>query len=145
MKKLNGQIDRPQTSTSLRKKRVLIVDDSADLLALNRTILEMEDYEVFTAQSGAASLKLLSEIAQPDLILLDIRMEGMSGPEFLFALEKERPDILENVPVVFLSASESVQESKAVGFIRKPYEIENFLAAIHRYIEKGPVRTQVKH
>ena len=144
MEKLLGHKDHSQRNLSARKKRILIVDDSADLLELNRTLLEMEDYEVFTAQSGGAALSLLAEVAQPDLILLDVRMEDMSGPAFLLMLEKNRPDILENVPVVFLSALDKVPESKAVGFIRKPYDFEKFLEAIRRFIEMGVEHPQQK-
>ncbi len=137
MEKSEQHFTENQQNPSTRKKRILVVDDSADLQNLNKTILEMEDYEVFTALSGSAALTLLGEIARPDLILLDMRMENMSGPEFLLVLEEKRPEILENVPVVFLTALDKVPPSKAVGFIRKPYDLENFLEAVHRFIESG--------
>ena len=59
----------------------------------------MHDFEVFTAASGSQALSVLSEIAPLDLILLDMRMEDMSGPEFLVRLEQTRSDIIESVPV----------------------------------------------
>jgi len=128
-----------------RKKRILVVDDSSDLLILNRTILEMEDYEVFTASSGANALTILAEIPQPDLILLDMRMEDMSGPEFLLELEKELPAILDDVPVVFHSALDKIPVSKATGSITKPIDMDKFLEAVHHFIEMGAGRLQLKH
>ncbi len=132
-------------SNSPRKKIVLVIDDSADFLSLNRSVLETEDYEVFTALGGDEAFVALEEIAQPDLILLDMRMEDMSGPEFLLALERKRPEIFENVPVVFLTALDKVPASKAVGFIRKPFDIDQFLVAVQGFIERGTGRSQHKH
>ena len=145
MEKPEQQITPNQEDRLTGKKRILVVDDNADLLSLNRTVLEMDDYEVFTAQSGCEALALLAEIAQPDLILLDMRMEDMLGPQFLLEFEEKRPEIFENVPVVFLSAMEKAPESKAVGFIRKPIDIDKFLAAVHRFIEMGTCRPVFKH
>lgn len=120
---------------ALGKKRILVVDDNVDLLNLSKFILEGDDYEVFTALGGNDALVVLSKVVRPDLILLDMRMEDMSGPEFLKVLEEERPEILETVPVVFLTALDEVPVSQAVGFIRKPIDVEGFLAAVHRFIE----------
>ena len=132
-------------SDPARKKRILVVDDSADLLSLSKAVLELDDYEVFTALSGKDALVVLAEIAQPDLILLDMRMEDMSGPEFLLALEEKRPEIIENVPVVFVTGLDKVPASKAVGFIKKVCDIDKFLEAIHGFIEKGICRPVIKH
>ena len=134
-----------QKSPSSKGKVVLIVDDNADLLNLNRTILEMDGFKVFTALGGEEALALLAEISQPDLILLDVRMEDMSGPDFLAVLEERRPEIIENVPVVFLTGMDEVPPSKAVGFIRKPIELDKFVVAVHQFIEKGTGRPTCKH
>ena len=88
VKKPVNEIIEVHEKTQTKRKSVLVIDDDAALLELNKTILEMEDFEVFIALSGAAALSILEKIAQPDLILLDMRMEDMSGPEFLLTLEK---------------------------------------------------------
>jgi len=105
----------------------------------------MEGFEVFTATNGADAFLALSNFGQPDLILLDMQMSDMSGPEFLLELENVRPDIFNDVPVVFLSAMDRAPESKAAGFIRKPYEIPKFSEAVHRFIEKGTGRIRFAH
>jgi CheY-like chemotaxis protein len=126
------------TTDPVRKKTVLVIDDNEDSLEISKTILEIDDFEVFTALSGSAAFELLGEIRQPDLILLDMQMPDMSGPEFLLALEARRPDLIENVPVVFHTAMNTVPASKAVGFIEKPYDLDVFLKVVHRHIELGP-------
>lgn len=145
MEKPAEQNIHAQERTSVEGKAVLLVDDNADLLNLNRTVLEMDGFKVFTALSGQEALTLLAKIGQPDLILLDMRMEDMSGPDFLAVLEKNRPEIIENVPVVFLTAMDKVPPSKAVGFIRKPIDIDKFLVAVHRFIEVGTGRARYNH
>src|SRR5665213_1695803 len=118
VEKSEQRINGTQENIPTRKRTVLVVDDNADLLSLSKTILEIDDYEVFTALSGKEALSILVEINKPDLILLDMRMEDMSGPDFLLALEEKRPEIFECVPVVFLSGVDKVPISKAAGFIR---------------------------
>lgn len=144
MENSEQHITGARKSTPIKKQTVLVVDDSADLLCLSKTILEMRDYEVFTALSGKEALSTLDEINRPDLILLDMQMEDMSGPNFLVELEKSRPDIIENVPVVFLTAMDKVPFSKAVGFIRKPFNIDKFLETVHRFIEMGIGRARLR-
>jgi CheY-like chemotaxis protein len=134
-----------QENAQIGKNLVLIVDDNADMLTLNRTILEMADFTVFTAQGGQEALAALSEITQPDLILLDLNMEDMSGLEFLGLLEERKPEIIEHVPIVFLTALDAVPPSKAVGFLRKSIDIDKFVTAVHHFIETGTGRARYKH
>lgn len=120
-----------------KSKLVLVIDDSRDLLLLHRLVLEMDGFKVLTAASGNEALNCLSEIKPPDLILLDMRMPEMSGPEFLNILEERMPEIVRLVPIVFLSAMDTVPTSKAVGFIRKPVDINQLVQDVHRYIAAG--------
>jgi CheY-like chemotaxis protein len=120
-----------------RRKRILVIDDSADSLSLVKSILEIGNYDVLTENGGKAALKTLTEIEKPDLILLDVQMKGMTGLEFLNMLEECRPEILAEVPVVFLTGMKEVPSSRAVGFIRKPIMIDSFLRETRRYIGEG--------
>ncbi len=117
------------------KKSILAIDDNAEQLYLNRLILESEGYEVFTALGGSEALSLLSEIKTPDLILLDLQMADMSGPDFLKILEEKKPEILEKVPVVFLTAMDEVPPSNAKGSIRKPIDLDKFTESVFRFIK----------
>ena len=116
---------------------ILVIDDSFDTLVLQRTVLELEGFEVFTAQSGAEAMEVLCEVGKPDLILLDMQLGDMTGSDFLAMLEEKRPEILECVPVVFLTGMDEVPKCNAVGFLRKPLDTDKFLEAVHRFIEMG--------
>lgn len=113
---------------------ILVVDDNDDIVDLQRTLLELEGYDVFTAQSGEKALNALAEISPPALILLDMQLGDMNGIEFLKTLEKKMPKIIEEVPIVFMTGMDHVPPSRAVGFIQKPAEMEMFLTEISRYI-----------
>ena len=117
------------------KKSILIIDDSSDLLEAQQTILEMEDFIVFTALSGTEAFELLTQIDPPDLIILDVQMEDMSGPDFLNLLEKEMPKIINDVPIVFLTGMEVIPSGKIVGFIKKPFDLEMYLEEVYRFID----------
>ena len=129
----------------LRKIKILVVDDNADILDLTKTILEMADYETLSALSGKKALEMLSEIDPPDLILLDMRMEDMSGPDFLTVLEEKKPEIIKKVPIVFLTGMDKVPLTKASGFIRKPFNIDEFLISVRHFIEIGIEPAFFKH
>ncbi len=118
-------------------RTVLIIDDSIDHLTLNKAILESGNFEVFTASSGRSALEVLVDIPPPDLILLDVQMAEMNGLDFLIELEKVHPEILRNVPVVFLTGMNELPESKASGVIKKPVDIEDLLVSVRGFIERG--------
>jgi two-component system response regulator GlrR len=123
-----------------RKSSILLIDDSYDILTVQRVMLEHAGYDVVTAQSGEEALKVLGAIDEPDLILLDLQMEEMSGPEFLTALERERPAILNHVPVVLVTGMDEVPKTRAIGHIRKPSDTSRFLKAVHFFLEKSPYK-----
>ena len=92
-------------------------------LRMTEMMLRKKDYEVIKADSGLAALEHLQE-ESVDLILLDVEMPGMSGIETLDAI-RSRQD-LSQIPVLFLSASEDMEEAvengeyAVQGFIKKP-------------------------
>lgn len=104
-------------------KTILVVDDDAMNLRMAEMTLKKKGYDVKKADSGQAALALLQEEAV-DLVLLDVEMPGMSGIETLDAIrERLEP---EKMPVLFLSASEDMEQAVAngeyavQGFIGKP-------------------------
>ncbi len=119
------------------KESILVIDDSPDMLHLQRTVLEIEGFEVFTAQSGEEAFVVLSEIDVPDLILLDVQMKEMTGADFLIKLDRKRPDIAKDVPVVYITGMEQIPTGKVLGFIRKPFDLDRFLSEIRHFIELG--------
>jgi DNA-binding response OmpR family regulator len=60
------------------KEKVLVVDDSPDLLRIVQLCLERADFEVFTAANGREGLQRTYAV-QPDLVILDVMMPGLDG------------------------------------------------------------------
>lgn len=107
-------------------KRVLIIDDEADVRAVVRGCLEdIAGWEVVTAESGKEGLvKVITDA--PDAILLDVMMPGMDGLAFLSALRNYTQE--STLPVVLLTAKINLAESDELsglnikGVIAKPFD-----------------------
>ena len=120
-------------------KKILIIDDEEDFCFFLKQNLEaVGSFEVFTSPDGEQGFELAKEII-PDLILLDIMMPGMDGPDVAAELKGDRRT--ENIPVIFLTAIVKEMEIKSnEGFIAgwhyiaKPVEIAKLLALINRLI-----------
>lgn len=80
--------------------KILIIENEEFLRKLYSEFLSMSKYEVYTAENGKDALAVLeSEI--PDLIILDIKMPVMDGPEFLGIIKRNLK--LKNIPVIVLT------------------------------------------
>lgn len=121
-------------ASSLRQK-VLLVDDSPDMLFLEQSILEMGGFHVSTAQSGTEALSSLSQITTPDAILMDFYLGDMTGQDFLDILQVRMPGLAKTVPVIFLTGSDQIPTCEAAGIIRKPTGIINLVEFVKGYIK----------
>jgi putative two-component system response regulator len=116
---------------------ILAVDDMPALLNLLSELLIGAGYTVRQAPSGELAL-WTAQISPPEIILLDVRMPGMSGMDVCRQL-KANP-VTADVPVIFLSAlNESVDKVHglalgAVDYITKPYQPEEVLARVNTHI-----------
>ena len=121
-------------------KRVLIVEDQPDIRKLIRMTLEFEDYEIHEAADGAFGLSL-ARATLPDIVLLDVMMPGMSGPQVLQALRQR--DTTRGLPVVFMTAKamsdelEQLLQHGATGLIVKPFDPMTLPLDIRPYWEHG--------
>lgn len=119
------------------KDCILVVDDSPDSLRFLVDTLAAEDMTVLIARSGEAMLELLGEV-QPDLILMDAVMPGMSGLETTEAI-KRNPDTA-HIPVIFMTGLTDPDHVVAalstggVDYVRKPVVIEELLARIRVHL-----------
>ena len=64
-----------------------------------------------------------------------MKMGDMCGPDFLKLLEEKKPETRSTVPVIFYSAMDKVPKTKACGFIRKAGSIDQFLKAVHGFLD----------
>lgn len=115
-------------------KKIMVVDDEADIVDLLTVILESEGYDVFSAKSGQECLEKLKEI-KPDLILLDIMMKPIDGWETLRALKNNKN--LKNIPVSMLTVKKITNETlvkeeieQIESYIQKPFSKEELLQKI---------------
>jgi hypothetical protein len=73
---------------------ILVVDDNESVLQVVTTILTAENFRVLSANNGPAAIKLAEETTETiDLLLSDVEMPHMSGPDLGEALKKARPDM----------------------------------------------------
>ena len=120
-------------------KKVLIVDDEPQMLSLLSTRLRSEGYEVITAFSGEGCLEK-AEQDQPDLILLDVLLPGMSGFEVSKRLKKNPRT--KDIPIIMVTAligdeaSKKSLESGAIYFVSKPFDTQTLLSEISEAIKK---------
>jgi DNA-binding NarL/FixJ family response regulator len=114
-------------------KRLLVVDDEANLLRAVAACLRAEGYEVHTCLTVRDAFVLLSHTV-PDLIISDIRMPGMDGYTFVRQLRDSARTAL--IPVIFLTAKDQ-KEDRIEGlrtgvdaYMTKPFEPDELLALI---------------
>ena len=116
--------------------RLLVIDDDSGLLALLSIGLAREGFEVITAKDGKEGLRLAYQ-HHPDIVLLDVLMEGMDG---WMALQRLRQ--VTDVPVLILTAitdSGSVVKGLSLGaddFITKPCSFEVLKARIRSALRR---------
>ena len=124
--------DVPATRPVDHPRRVLIVDDDADLRGAMADILAAEGMTVLEAADGYEGLRRARE-ERPDLILLDLAMPRMDG--FGFRAQQRADAALASIPVVVVSASDSpqVNEFGAAGYLHKPFDLRVLLEALDRH------------
>ena len=121
-------------------QKVLVINDSAAIHGQIRDRLSNEAVEVHYAVSGVDGLALAAAL-HPDLILLDVEMEGIDGFEVCRRL-KQDPATL-GIPVIFLSGVSSTEERikglelGAVDYVSKPFDLAELRARV-----RGALRTK---
>ena len=116
--------------------KILLIEDELDLVEVTKMRLEESGYEVVTVPSGEAALDLMQN-NPPDLILLDLLLLGMRGEEFCKKVKCN--DRLKTIPVILFTASASdiskvAKEVGADDYIMKPFEPENLLSKVKKFI-----------
>ncbi|MGE3961198.1 MAG: response regulator [Dehalococcoidia bacterium] len=106
-------------------KLVLVIDDERPIRDLVSSLLSDEGYPVRTYSSAQAALvDITTGSVRPDVVLLDMRMPGMDGPQFAEALRSHSPGI----PIVVMTAARDArqwaEEINAAGYLPKPFDID---------------------
>jgi len=120
---------------------ILIVDDDWDLAELLADILRDEGLEVRTAHDGQEGLKLVEE-RLPDLVLLDVEMPGLGGPEMAYRMLIHDMGE-ERVPIVLVSGvTDLFKVAELVGtpyYLGKPYDLDRISMLVSQaLVERTP-------
>lgn len=121
------------------KKRILIIEDNADIRESSVEILELAGYEVLEADNGKTGVELAQQHL-PDMILCDIMMPELDGYGVLYLLSKNAET--ENIPFIFLTAKaeradmRKGMEMGADDYLTKPFDDMELLNTIESRFNK---------
>jgi two-component system, cell cycle sensor histidine kinase and response regulator CckA len=111
---------------------VLVVDDEETVLRAARRVLERRGFRVSTASLPHAALARLAAAEELDLLLTDVSMPDLSGPELAARARVMRPSLR----VLYMSGSAeddlAIDEQAGVGFLEKPFAPDALVSAIDR-------------
>ena len=128
---------------SVRRPVVLIVDDESGILETLEILLRSEGFDTILAQGGKAGLDRLAS-SEPDVVLTDVRMPGVTGVEILAAAREKDP----NLPVILMTAQATLQTAiQAVNegafyYIQKPFRNDELLTILRRAGEHRVLRAE---
>ena len=118
-----------------QKRRILVIDDNADIRDLIQYIFEKDGKLVIQGEDGEKGLAK-AKAERPDLILLDTTMPGISGLEVLKVIRQNVDNEISTIPVVMLtaiSADADIKKAYEIGassYIVKPFKREKILAEV---------------
>jgi two-component system, NtrC family, response regulator AtoC len=124
--------------------RVLVIDDDPGVREYLEALVARQGYEAVAVSTGEEALRVV-ERARPDLVTLDVVLDGMDGLETLRQIKKRVPD----VPVIMLSGhgqARTIVEAMRYGasdFLRKPFEVEELELAFQKALENRALRQEV--
>lgn len=116
--------------------KVLVVDDEKNIRENIVEILELNGYEVLSAENGKQGVEVFYEF-KPDFVLCDIMMPELDGYGFLEKIKSDENN--KDIPIVFLSAKAEKEEhdyalSKGANdYMMKPFKISDLINMLQRY------------
>lgn len=118
--------------------RVLVVDDEQNIRQVLVYVLEDEGYQVVEAQDGETALGLI-ERQHPDVIILDMKMPGMDGWEFV---ERYRKLYGHQAPIIVLTAARDAAQRgadvSADSYVPKPFDLDVLLERVSSMVRMIP-------
>jgi len=130
-----------------RLPRILAVDDSTTNLRLVEKVLSSENYECLTSTDGLAALELIEDEA-PDLVLLDVKMPGLTGYEVCQKIRSNEETQL--LPVIMLTALDEVSdkikgiEAGADDFLCKPFNPNEILSRVKSLLRIKKIQDELE-
>ena len=139
-----------------KSKKILVVDDEKDTVEMITTLLELEGYQVFSAQSGTEAMSLLEarkqrspEVETPvDLILLDIVLGDSDGRDICSKIKEDEE--MKFIPIIILTVRSTLQDkinSLNIGaddYLTKPFINEELLAKVRVMLRIKDLHDELK-
>jgi DNA-binding response OmpR family regulator len=117
-------------------KRILLVDDDAEIVESMRTVLESRGYQILVARDGNQGL-VVAEGEEPDLVVLDMMMPKRSGFLVLEKLRRSRPNPMRVIMITANEGSRHKAYAEMLGvddYIRKPFAMDRLLESVDRLL-----------
>jgi len=121
-----------------RTHKILVVDDEVGIRRGCDRVLRSEGHQVLLAERGEQGLEILREHPEIDLVLVDLRMPGMNGFEFLDQAREGAPETVFSVITAYATIESAVEATKrgAYDFIAKPFTPDDLLRLVNRALER---------
>ena len=118
----------------MAKTCVLLIEDDHAVRQTLAEALELDDYDVVTAENGRQALHALAE-RRPDIIVLDLMMPAMDGWEF----RRLQREIHHDIPVLVISATSDprLSELSADAFLTKPFDLDTFFVVLRGLLRRN--------
>ena len=126
----------------MKREKVLVIEDEADILELLQYNLEREGYRVFTAMKGEEGI-LLAKKEGPQLILLDLMLPGIDGIEVCRRLRGD--PVTSEISIIMVTAKEEETDQVlglsigADDYITKPFSSKVLLARVKAVLRRGHI------
>lgn len=126
---------------------ILVVDDMIANVKLLSSLLEQQGYRVRAAINGEMALQSV-QLQMPDLILLDIKMPGLSGFEVCQSLKSDPKT--QSIPIIFISAMSETDDKVTafrvggIDYVTKPFANEEVLARVGTHLELHDYQTKLE-
>ena len=120
---------------------VVVVDDNENNLLLEKDLLEVAGFLVFTAENATDGIAVTKR-ELPDIIVMDVRLPDMRGTEAAMILRQDPTTM--HIPIVFVTASVMAEGREIIdgipnsGFIGKPINTRTFVKDICGYLKQEP-------
>jgi len=141
------QTDREAANgQGLSHKLILVADDDQSIRSLLRSFLDSEGFRTVEASSGRDVIPAINK-HRPDVVVMDVRMPGMTGLEVLDQMKRMHVD---DVPVLMMTAYgtsniaiEAIQRG-AYDYVTKPFELDDLLMTVRRTLDHRELQLRVR-
>jgi len=124
-----------------KKRKIVCIEDEADMIDLVKLILEREDFEVIGALGGKEGIQAIQR-ERPDLILLDLMMPAVDGWEVYRQIRADPQ--LKHIPVIIVTAkAQSIDKvlglhiAKVEDYVTKPFGPQELLRSVEKVLKEN--------